>query len=115
MEENEMFPRVRDALDIAKLNELGTRLERAKKTAPTRPHPRAPQEPPGNVVVGMAAGVVDRARDATRRRGERGEETRRGKGERRPSVRRAAASKRRATPKRRSAAKSSRSTRAHAR
>ena len=28
---------------------------------PTRPHPRMPDEPPGNVVAGPAAAVVDRA------------------------------------------------------
>ena len=32
----------------------------AKKTAPTRPHPRSPDTPPGNLVAGTAAGVVDK-------------------------------------------------------
>ncbi len=74
-EENELFPRVKEAFDLAKLNQLGVALERAKKTAPTRAHPRAPDEPPANFVANLGAGVVDRARDAARammRRGERG-------------------------------------------
>jgi hemerythrin superfamily protein len=73
-EENELFPRVKAAFDLTKLNQLGTALERAKKTAPTRPQPRAPDEPPANFVANLGAGVVDRARDAARammRRGER--------------------------------------------
>lgn len=41
----------------------------AKKAAPTRPHPKAPATPPGNLVVGAAAAMVDKVRDkATRRK-----------------------------------------------
>ena len=65
-EEGELFPKVRDALSVTQLNELGTALERAKKTAPTRPHPRAPDEPPANFIANMGASVLDRARDAGR-------------------------------------------------
>jgi hemerythrin superfamily protein len=65
-EENGLFPKVRESFDNARLNELGTQLERAKKTAPTRPHPRAPDEPPGNLVMNVGAGVIDRARDLGR-------------------------------------------------
>ena len=38
-------------------------MAEARKTAPTRPHPRSPDTPPGNVVVGAAAGVADRIGD----------------------------------------------------
>jgi Uncharacterized protein conserved in bacteria (DUF2188) len=31
--------------------------------APTRPHPRAPDQPPGNVAAGPVVGAVDRLRD----------------------------------------------------
>jgi hypothetical protein len=31
--------------------------------APTHPHPNAPDTPPGNVVGGAAAGMLDKARD----------------------------------------------------
>jgi hemerythrin superfamily protein len=45
------------------LQQMATLTRTAKKAAPTRPHPKAPSTPPGNLVVGMAAAVVDRARD----------------------------------------------------
>jgi hemerythrin superfamily protein len=64
-EEGELFPQVRKALGRKRLGELGEAMEKAKKAAPTRPHPRAPDTPPGNVVAGAAAGVVDKARKAT--------------------------------------------------
>ena len=35
----------------------------AKKSAPTHPHPRSPDTPPGNSVVGTVVGVVDRVGD----------------------------------------------------
>src|SRR4051812_13009187 len=63
-EEQEMFPRVRKALSRDQLNELGDLLARAKKSAPTHPHPMAPDEPPGNVVSGLVSGLIDRVRDA---------------------------------------------------
>jgi hemerythrin superfamily protein len=65
-EEEDLFPEVRDAFGIAKLNAMGRALERAKKTAPTRPHPRAPDQPPANIVANLGASVIDRARDAGR-------------------------------------------------
>ena len=63
-EETEFFPQVREALGRKVLGEIGELLEEAKATAPKRPHPKAPDEPPGNVVAGLVAGVVDRARAA---------------------------------------------------
>jgi hemerythrin superfamily protein len=62
-EEGEMFPKVRKALTPAQLRELGERLEEAKAVAPTKPHPRAPDTPPGNVVAGTASAVLDAGRD----------------------------------------------------
>jgi len=63
-EETEFFPQVRESVGRKVLGELGELLETAKATAPTRPHPRAADEPPGNAVAGLVAGVVDRARTA---------------------------------------------------
>ena len=63
-EEQEMFPEVRKAIGRKAMNELGDALEMAKKAAPTRPHPRTPDEPPGNLVVGTIAGVADKAHKA---------------------------------------------------
>jgi hemerythrin superfamily protein len=62
-EEKEMFPALRQVLSRTELRDLGEALQVAKKSAPTRPHPLSPDEPPGNVVVGAAAALVDRALD----------------------------------------------------
>ena len=59
-EQDEFFPKVRAQLSRTALADLGQALADAKKTAPTRPHPRMPDAPPGNSVVGALAGVVDR-------------------------------------------------------
>ena len=63
-EEAEMFPKVRQALGRKALTEIGDAMEQARKVAPTRPHPRQPDEPPGNLVAGPAAAALDRARKA---------------------------------------------------
>jgi hemerythrin superfamily protein len=62
-EEHEFFPKVRDELGRNALSDLGAAMEAARKIAPTHPHPRSPDTPPGNLVVGTAAGVVDRIGD----------------------------------------------------
>jgi hemerythrin superfamily protein len=62
-EETEMFPKLESAVAPATLNELGQKMENAKKLAPTRPHPQAPDTPPGNLAAGPIAGVADRVRD----------------------------------------------------
>jgi hemerythrin superfamily protein len=63
-EEQELFPQVNKVYGRAQLADLGEAMESLKKTAPTHPHPRSPDEPPGNLVVGAGAGLVDRAVDA---------------------------------------------------
>ena len=68
-EEREVFPKVRKAFSRSALEDLGEALTAAKKVAPTRPHPRSPSTPPGNLVAGTVAGVVDRAKDAVLGRG----------------------------------------------
>jgi hemerythrin superfamily protein len=65
-EEEDLFPKVRETFGAVKLNAMGRALERARKTAPTRPHPRAPDQPPANIVANLGASVLDRARDAGR-------------------------------------------------
>jgi hemerythrin-like domain-containing protein len=69
-EEHELFPALRSALDRSRLRELGAKLAEAKLLAPTHPHPRLPDTPPGNLIAGAVAGAVDLARDkvAGRRR-----------------------------------------------
>ncbi|HET7788772.1 MAG TPA: hemerythrin domain-containing protein [Myxococcales bacterium] len=65
-EQDELFPKARRLLGQKMLDELGARMEKAKKLAPTRPHPRAPDQPPGNMVAGTMAAMMDRARDLVR-------------------------------------------------
>jgi hypothetical protein len=60
---------LRKEMSRDELIDLGKQLRAAKKMAPTRPHPNAPDSPPANVLVGGAAAVVDRTRDAVTGRG----------------------------------------------
>jgi hemerythrin superfamily protein len=62
-EESDFFPKVRNELGRSALAELGEAIADAKKSAPTRPHPRSPDTPPGNALIGAVAGVVDRVGD----------------------------------------------------
>jgi hemerythrin superfamily protein len=62
-EEGELFPKLRKIMDAATLKTLGKTLELARSRAPTRPHPRAPDSPPGNRVVAPLAAAMDRSRD----------------------------------------------------
>src|SRR6478609_499347 len=55
-EEQDYFPKVRAELGRNDLNELGDAMAEAKETAPTHPHPRSPDAPPANALVGAAAG-----------------------------------------------------------
>lgn len=63
-EEGEMFPKMRQAFTRSELDELGATLAAAKKVAPTKPHPRAPDEPPGNILAAAASLPLDMARSA---------------------------------------------------
>lgn len=65
-EEGELLPRLRGALGQERLQQMGQKLEMARKAAPTHPHPHAPNTPPGNVAAGAFATVVDKIRDALR-------------------------------------------------
>ena len=46
-EETEFFPKVRNELGRKALAELGEAMDDAKRSAPTHPHPRSPDAPPG--------------------------------------------------------------------
>jgi hemerythrin superfamily protein len=69
-EEGELLPKLRDAVSQERLDQLGEAMESGKRLAPTRPHPVAPSTPPGNIVAGPAAAVVDRVRDRLREGGD---------------------------------------------
>ncbi|GAQ64336.1 hemerythrin domain-containing protein [Streptomyces scabiei] len=68
-EEENLFPRLRASCSAEALNSLGDKIRTAKKTAPTRPHPAAPDTPPANKLLAPGMGLVDRMRDALSGRG----------------------------------------------
>jgi hemerythrin superfamily protein len=68
-EEGQILPKLERSMSPEARRALGEALEKAKKMAPTRPHPHAPSTPPGNVVAGTAAALIDTARDAVSGRG----------------------------------------------
>jgi hemerythrin superfamily protein len=71
-EEQNLFPLLRQAASPDDLEQLGEKVRTAKKTAPTRPHPTAPDTPPANKLLAPGAGMVDRIRDALSGRGKTG-------------------------------------------
>ena len=70
-EEQNLFPRLRAACPPEALDTLGDKVRQAKKLAPTRPHPSAPDKPPANKLLAPGAGLVDRLRDAMTGRGKK--------------------------------------------
>jgi hemerythrin-like domain-containing protein len=62
-EENEQFPQLRAQVPREELIEIGGKVENAKKLAPTRPHPLAPNNQVFHKLVGPGVGMVDRLRD----------------------------------------------------
>jgi hemerythrin superfamily protein len=70
-EEQNLFPRLRAACSPETLDELGDKVRQAKKVAPTRPHPSAPDTPPANKLLAPGTGLVDRLRDALSGRGKK--------------------------------------------
>ncbi len=63
-EEENIFPLLRALERPEEQVQLGTRYEKAKSSAPTHPHPNAPDTPPGNKVLGPIAALFDKTRDA---------------------------------------------------
>ncbi|MBG0562645.1 hemerythrin domain-containing protein [Actinoplanes sp. NEAU-A11] len=62
-EESEQFPELRRRVPAEELTELAGKVESAKKLAPTRPHPGAPNSELFHKLVGPGVGLVDRLRD----------------------------------------------------
>jgi len=69
-EENQVWPGMRTALSAEQAEELGEKFVTAKKTAPTRPHPKTPSTPGALKSTGPVAAAMDKARDAASGRGE---------------------------------------------
>jgi hemerythrin superfamily protein len=63
-EENELFPKVRKGFTRTELTDLGEALAQAKLTAPNKPHPRSPDEPPMNAVAATVTHPFDALRTA---------------------------------------------------
>lgn len=63
-EEDELLPRLQDAVDVRRLRVLGVAWEAVRRTAPTRPHPAVSRRPPGNALAALPLTVLDRSRDA---------------------------------------------------
>ncbi|MDQ0770987.1 hemerythrin superfamily protein [Pseudarthrobacter defluvii] len=62
-EESDQFPKLRLHIPREKLVDLGEKVEKAKKLAPTRPHPSAPHAELFHKTIGPGVGMVDRILD----------------------------------------------------
>jgi hemerythrin-like domain-containing protein len=62
-EEEDLMVQVKDAADQEALDDLGKLIDEGKSAAPTRAHPRAPDEPPALALAGPIASIYDRLRD----------------------------------------------------
>jgi len=63
-EESETLPLLAKKFTTDELQRVGSAFETHKYTAPTHPHPSAPMQGPAAAAAGMAAKVMDLARDA---------------------------------------------------
>jgi len=68
-EEAHAWPLLRASISADEAQSLGDQITRAKKLAPTRPHPHVPAQPGAVKAVGPVAAVADRLRDAVTGRG----------------------------------------------
>ncbi len=65
-EETEMFVDIRQVATRAELLDLGEQITEAKRSAPTRPHPRSSDTPPMNLIGGTVNAALDHAREIGR-------------------------------------------------
>jgi hemerythrin superfamily protein len=65
-EETDLLSKVREGLDERRRRELGGAMVQVWRIAPTRPHPKAPDTPPGNIVAGVQGAATDVAVDTAR-------------------------------------------------
>ena len=59
-EEEEIFPKMAEMLAVKRVEELGTRIARAKQAAPDRPSASAARRSPGTSLRGLASAATDR-------------------------------------------------------
>jgi hypothetical protein len=62
-EEDELLPRLQQAVGTTGLRLLGLAWEAVRRVAPTRPHPTVARRPPGNALAALPLTVLDRLRD----------------------------------------------------
>jgi hemerythrin superfamily protein len=62
-EQNEIFPKLREATDAEKRAKVGELVDKAKGLVPTHPHPLVPGTATAQLVAGPWATVVDKIRD----------------------------------------------------
>ena len=60
-EETDLFPRLRKAFSRAELLQMGADMRAAKLIVPSRSHPGAPDQPPGNLAAAAVTAPVDAA------------------------------------------------------
>jgi hypothetical protein len=70
-EESEQFPELRMRVPHEQMVEMAEKVERAKKLAPTRPHPSAPNNELFHKLAGPGVGMVDRLKDMITKRATR--------------------------------------------
>jgi hemerythrin superfamily protein len=68
-EETTVWPALRRVITDERAEQLGERLQQAKKLAPTRPHPHTPPKPGVLKTAGPAVAAADRLRDKITGRG----------------------------------------------
>jgi hemerythrin-like domain-containing protein len=68
-EESRMFSELRTSFSHEELVKMAEQVEAVKKIAPTRAHPKTPNEPGVRMAVGPVASLLDHLRDAVSGRG----------------------------------------------
>lgn len=62
-DEDQLMPLLSERADQQALRELGHEIDQGKQSAPTRPHPHAPDTPPALALAAPVAAIYDRLRD----------------------------------------------------
>jgi hypothetical protein len=66
-EESELLPKLERLLDPEILDAMGQEMLAMKDAVPNYPHPMAPDTPPGNLVGGVLAKLLDAGKDVVRK------------------------------------------------
>jgi hemerythrin superfamily protein len=63
-EEGDLFPEVSRRLSRRDVSEIGEAMQAFRNVAPTQPQPKAPDEPPDNLLAAVGAAPVDTVNDS---------------------------------------------------